>query len=327
MPSQSRRVFLKTLGTGSLALGAGLITGVDPRPAIAQTSTSTPGFTGFSRFNVGNMVLTVIADGVADYGLDIYSVNAEKAEVEALLVAHHQPIPVPVGFNILLIESGERKILVDVGWGDFQPITLGLDGLGGGLLSTLAMLGLANTDITDVILTHYHPDHIAGLSSNGQANFPNATVHFPAIEHGFIQADPPVEALAGVFEIAHTMLAPVIANDQLQLYTPDTEVLPGIHAVNGIGHTPGQCALLFDSEGEQLLHLADVAVHPLMHFAHPDWLNGYDTLPEETVATRMTLLGRAADEGLPISAYHLPFPGIGMVIRDGEAFRYISTII
>ncbi len=73
--------------------------------------------------------------------------------------------------------------------------------------------------------------------------------------------------------------------------------------------------------------LGDAVTHPVLFFRHPEWLYGLDMLPEQTIATRRALLGRAADERTPVLASHLPFPSVGCVSRDEDLFCLTPTAV
>lgn len=60
-------------------------------------------------------------------------------------------------------------------------------------------------------------------------------------------------------------------------------------------------------------------------FDHPDWHNGFEHDPEESVRVRVRLLREAAASGELLVATHLPFPSVGRVAVDGEAFRWVAA--
>jgi glyoxylase-like metal-dependent hydrolase (beta-lactamase superfamily II) len=82
---------------------------------------------------------------------------------------------------------------------------------------------------------------------------------------------------------------------------------------------------MIESGDQQLLLPFDVLGHPVLHLHHPEWFMGPDQMPDVAVATRQQLLARAADEKIPVLAHHFPFPGLGLIVRDGEAYRYTPT--
>jgi glyoxylase-like metal-dependent hydrolase (beta-lactamase superfamily II) len=92
------------------------------------------------------------------------------------------------------------------------------------------------------------------------------------------------------------------------------------------GHTPGHMSIMVESDGQQLLILGDAITHAYGHFAHPDWYGSTDTDPEATVATRRRLLDMAATDRIPVVGYHFPFPGVGHVMRDGDAYGFVPAL-
>jgi glyoxylase-like metal-dependent hydrolase (beta-lactamase superfamily II) len=107
----------------------------------------------------------------------------------------------------------------------------------------------------------------------------------------------------------------------LRVITMDETILPGLTAVPIPGHTPGQIGLLFESDGQKLLHLVDL-LHSPMQFAHPEWSAVFDADTRVSVPTRRHALGRAADDHLLTFFYHLDFPGLGRVQRAGQGFTW-----
>ena len=82
-------------------------------------------------------------------------------------------------------------------------------------------------------------------------------------------------------------------------------------------------AVLLASNGEQALITGDAITNQLISFAHPDWKPGYDGEMDLAVVTRRRLLDQAATDQLLLLSYHLPFPGVGNVARDGTAYRWV----
>lgn len=314
--SGSRRRFLKFGAAGALTLGTQ--SALKLFPALAQSSPSSVSVSAFSRFNISDFEVTIIQDGATRFETSVFAANAKAGEVEALLEANNLPTTTANStFNVTLVNTGDQLVLLDTGLGITSVPA------GGRLLPTLELLGVAPADINAVILSHYHPDHVNGVSDGTTAAFPNATYYFPQPEWDFLQNVPgnlqPVRS-------AKSLLQPVSDSDQLQFYTADAEIVPGVQAVAAHGHTPGHMALLIASNGSQLLNIVDAAVQSVISLQRPDWYPAFDAIPETAIETRFALLGRAADEGLQVMGYHFPFPGVGYVVRDGEAFRFVASL-
>jgi glyoxylase-like metal-dependent hydrolase (beta-lactamase superfamily II) len=281
--------------------------------------------TGFYRFYVGEHEIFVINDGFIGLPLSLLAADAPEEDLLALMQAHDldtEFAALPIG--VVLIRTGDRLVLLDTGTGtsDFARDLFG-DYIGG-LVPTLELIGVSPEAITDVIFSHAHGDHLWGTSSDGQLVFPNAQHYLPQLEWEDLHKEDIPEFALPFYEFARNQLQPLVVNDgQLAFYGDEDELVPGIQAIATLGHSPGHHALIIESRGQQLLLPFDVLGHPILHLRHPEWYMRVDQIPHLAVATRQQLLARAADEKMPVLVHHFPFPGLGNVVRDGDAYRYI----
>lgn len=282
---------------------------------------------GLYRFHVGEYEINVINDGFLGLPLSLLAVNAAEEDVLALLQAHGldtEFATLPIG--VVLIRTGDRLVLLDTGTGasDFARDMFG-DYIGG-LMPTLELIGVSPEAITDVIFSHAHGDHLWGTSSDGQLAFPNAQHYFPQLEWEDLHRENIPEFAVPFIEFAKRQLQPLVDNDgQLAFYGDEDELVPGIQAVATLGHSAGHHAVIIESGGEQLLLPFDVLGHSILHMRHPEWFMRVDQIPDVAVETRQRLLARAADEKIPALIHHFPFPGLGRITRDGNAYRYTPT--
>jgi glyoxylase-like metal-dependent hydrolase (beta-lactamase superfamily II) len=282
---------------------------------------------GFYRFHVGEYEIIVINDGFIGLPLSILAANATEKDVVALMQTHDlgtEFATLPIG--VVLIRTGDRLVLLDTGTGtsDFARDLFG-DYIGG-LMPTLELIGVSPEAITDVIFSHAHGDHVWGTSSDGQLVFPHARHYLPQLEWEDLHREDIPEFAVPFIEFARSQLQPLVDNDgQLAFYGDEDELVPGIQALATPGHSAGHHALIIESSGQQLLLPFDVLGHPILHLRHPEWFMRVDQIPDVAVATRQQLLARAADEKIPVLVHHFPFPGMGNVVRDGDAYRYTPT--
>lgn len=221
--------------------------------------------------------------------------------------------------NVTLLRSGGRLALVDAGSGQ------GFQGGAGRLPAALAAAGIDPAAITDILLTHAHPDHLWGvLDDFDEVAFPQATVHVPRGEWEFWRSD---AAMAGAAEAmlpfvvgARSRFAAIA--DHVALIDDGAEPLGGVEAVATPGHTPGHVAYMIHAAG--VMVVGDALSHPALSFARPGWRFGTDMDWQVAAATRRRLLGRLADEQAALIGYHLPEPGLGRVERRDDAFRFVA---
>jgi glyoxylase-like metal-dependent hydrolase (beta-lactamase superfamily II) len=266
------------------------------------------------KITVGDIKVVVLSDAYRD--LDAKLFLAADPGQEAAVRQAYPSGKTRSSLNVFLIKTGERLVLVDTGGGS-------LLGPGAGKLpAVLALTGFTPADITDVILTHAHRDHLGGLGPDGKAAFPNATIHMSKVEHGF-WTNPANEATVaerarGTFAAARDMLA--LYPGKVALFEPGGELFPGVGTLAAYGHTPGHIAVLVSSKGENLLLWGDL-LHGLdLQLARPDIAIAFDWNPAMAVEARKALLARAAAEGWLVSGVHVPGPEAYRIHAQGQGF-------
>ena len=263
-------------------------------------------------FKLGHVNCTVLLDGTPFIGAcGILKRFPEATEAEYRLAYTDIGLKLDEAtdsFNILVAQLGEERVLVDAGEGG-RPH-------GGHLLDSMRLAGIAPDSITQVVITHAHGDHILGLvSDDHEPLFPNATYVISRDEMAYWQS-----RMDGGMADQSGIVAMMRAKG-LRLIDMDEEIMSGLAAVPIPGHTPGQIALLFESQSEKLLHMADLLHNP-MQFAHPEWSPTFDVDIRCSVPTRRNALDQAASENLLTLFYHLTFPGLGWVRQAETGFRW-----
>jgi len=306
--SLSRRNFLKGLGVGAGMAAGGVNLLYNAPTAAAQ---GVPMGRAYYRTMLGDFEVTVIRDAVSTLDIGTLVANAEAEAVNDLLTSYNFPTgPQPNNFKQLLVNTGDALVLVDTGLGspDSQ------------LMPTLEELGVAPGDITNVVLTHWHPDHVGGAVLDGSPAFPNATYHMAQVEWDNINSNPDNQGFQGALQA----LQPILDADALVYFEQGTELLPGIEAVAAPGHTVGHTGLRMTSGEMSLMNTVDAIIHPVVSTRQTDWFFGFDSNPEQAVETRRSLLSTIADEGMLMFGYHFPFPGIGVVtaLDEENSFQF-----
>jgi glyoxylase-like metal-dependent hydrolase (beta-lactamase superfamily II) len=275
---------------------------------------------------VGDIDVLVVSDGVLPLPTETMSTNADPAERSAWFKGMFLgPDAFDWALNVLLVRSGGRTILVDAGLGSEFP---GFP-RAGQFSARLESAGIDLASVTDIVITHMHMDHVGGLLVDGvkERLRPDVRVHVCATEIDFWRApDFSRTSMPSPVPDALRSAATRFANEyrgQLRIFEEECEVAPGVVVRRSGGHTPGHSMVHLQSGGERLTFAGD-AVFPV-GFDHPDWHNGFEHDPEESVRVRVRLLRELAETGGLLVATHMPFPSVGRVAMDGDAFRWVPV--
>jgi glyoxylase-like metal-dependent hydrolase (beta-lactamase superfamily II) len=134
----------------------------------------------------------------------------------------------------------------------------------GRLPASLEALGVQAEQITDLVFTHLHFDHIGWASAEGSAYFPNATIRCASADLAYFLAAPEEEEFVGqVFRAlpATERLAPVL--DRIETWESDQPLMPGIDVRLAPGHTPGSSVIVISDGPARALLLGDIIHCPL----------------------------------------------------------------
>jgi glyoxylase-like metal-dependent hydrolase (beta-lactamase superfamily II) len=236
----------------------------------------------------------------------VIGVGQTPADVAAVLKAAGQPTDqITLNIDALLVKAGDHLVLIDTGMG---PQAQGV------LMGSLAKAGVTPDKITDVLITHSHPDHIGGLlTADGAPAFPKAVVRMTDVEWSTLQGNPQQAAFISAI------------GPQVQPFAGGSEVLPGITSVVLKGHTPGHTGYEIVSGKSKLLDIGDMAHSSVVSLAKPEWAMGYDSDKPAGETTRRAELTTLAKSHEMIFAPHFPFPGTGTIKVKGDGFVLIPT--
>ncbi len=308
--NKKRREFLT-----AATCGAGIATGLIPSIVVSDES---------STLTLGDNAIQVISDGVIH--LPVSMVLPEELinpDVRDDYLKSHGigPERLSQDCNITLLQQQDKTIIFDVGAGpNFMPTT-------GKLYEELEARGIDPADVTDVVFTHAHPDHLWGLIDDfDEPLFANAQYHLHTKEWDYWLDDNTLSNTPDnrkAFVVGAQNRLPLL-KDKLTLFDYGQEVLPNVEAVDTAGHTPGHTSFAIHGGSESIMLLGDALTNQYIAFEQPKWRTAMDQNPELAVSTRLKLLDRMAGDKQKIIGYHLPYPGMGMVERNGSAYRYIA---
>jgi glyoxylase-like metal-dependent hydrolase (beta-lactamase superfamily II) len=206
-----------------------------------------------------------------------------------------------------LVRSGTRTVLIDTGVGRIDNGVF----RGGAFLTSLAALGVTPEDVTDVVFTHLHFDHVGWATSQGAVVFTNAAYRCHAADwHHFVDGPSPEPGSV-------KKLSPL--RDRLVPYDDDRPLLPGIDVRHAPGHTPGSTVVVISDAGERALLLGD-AVHCPIELLEPDWEFVMDVDRALAARTREALARELEGSTVPAAGAHFPGMQFGRLLA-GEGRR------
>jgi glyoxylase-like metal-dependent hydrolase (beta-lactamase superfamily II) len=310
----SRRLFLQSCG-------AFFATGSRGAAAPQDTEAPTP---AAHRLALGARELIVLSDGHLVVPTAMLAKNVGGTELAAYLASLGVgPERVHFHINVALIRAGEEHILIDAGsGGTWEPTA-------GHLADSLQAAGIAPEAIGTVVITHAHPDHIWGLIDelDNSLRFPRAQYLVSAREWEFwtgteaARLQGPVEGIAAGAKRVFKAIA-----ERTSRIRPGREILPGLVALATPGHTPGHISLLATAGADKVLITGDAVQNNHIALAHPHWQPGADMDGAQAAESRRQLLDLAASDRLQVLSYHMPFPGLGRVERQGAAFAWTAEL-
>ena len=299
----TRRHFLAT-ATASLALP------LAPRRLWAS-----------STLTMGPMRIDTLSDGNLVLPGDFILGGMPQAQMAQIITSYGLPTDqLTPPCNVTLMRDGTHTVLFDVGAGpDFQPTA-------GKLAAALDAAGITADDITHVVFTHAHPDHLWGLLDDfDEPVFENAEYMIGQAEFDY-WTDPNTVATIGEartsFAVGAERRLMAIA-DRLRFITDGTEILPGVAARATPGHTPGHMSYELRAGTDSAMVLGDSLGNHHVAFERPDWASGSDQDKETAATTRVALLDQISADSMRLIGFHLPDGGVGHVEKSGDSYRFV----
>lgn len=309
----TRRQFLRH---ATVAGGVAVVPHFAAKSAMAMSNPASRKF--------GDSELWSLTDGNLSLPLNlVVPESIDASERMAFLQQHNLgPETLTPDCNITLWRTPDRLILFDAGAGLQFPAG------GGQLADSLESTGIELDDITDVVFTHAHPDHLWGILDDfDDIAFPEAKFHMHETEWNYWldsnTLDRTPDARKTLVVGAQNRLP--LLSERVSLFNGGDEVLPGVEAVNTHGHTPGHTSFALHSGSESMLVVGDALTNSAISFERPRWPSGNDQDPVKGVETRLALLDRLATDKTSLLGFHLPAPGVGIVEKADGAYRFVAA--
>lgn len=302
-------------------LVTGLVACSEPPPPAPPPPPPPPVSENVRNFSIGAMTGFALRDGGVELANDnkVLGVGRTPAEVAELVGAAGLPTDkLTLSVQPLLVRVGGRVMLFDTGAGTSM-------GEGAGKLgASLAEAGITPDSITDVFISHLHPDHIGGLiDAAGDLVFSNAAIRI---------SEPEWQTLRGLndrtaanFNLSRFKELTLAIEPAVAPFKPGADLLPGVvRAVEVKGHTPGHSAFRIGTGSSSLLYIGDSMHHSVVSVQKPEWAIAFDSNAGVGAASRASLLAELAASGQRVYAVHFPFPGLGRIEKRGEGYAWVA---
>lgn len=315
----SRRGLLTGAGAAAM-LSTGLITPASAKAPMLGASRPT-----HYRFKLGNFEITTINDGAIAIPkvYPIFGKNQKIEDVQAFLKKNHLPVDkMSISFTPVIVNTGRQVVMFDSGYGEERRAKGA-----GKATAALASAGFTPDQIDIIVITHAHPDHVSGLMENGKAVYPNARYVVGDVEYNFWSPKALLESsnknMVRRAKAVHNNLVPLA--EKATFIKPGADVVTGITSVKAFGHTPGHLCFHIESAGKRFLIFADTTNHYVASLAKPDWHCAFDMDAEAAVIARKNILDMIAADKIASAGYHMPFPAVGFVEKQGSGYRWVPA--
>jgi glyoxylase-like metal-dependent hydrolase (beta-lactamase superfamily II) len=226
----------------------------------------------------------------------------------------------------LCVEHAGEKIVVDtcIGPRQLPEMYVGLEN-DGSFIGALTAAGFGRDDVSRVICTHLHFDHVGWntLLEDGHWVPTFRQARYTVVEQEYrhwMSTSEEVKARSNVLNFDDAVL-PLFAAGVVDLVDSNHQINDAIELLPTPGHTPGHVSVLISSKGASALITGDCAHHPVQ-LARPDWYTLADADPEMSCATRQRLIDEYADSPVLIIGTHFPPPSAGRLVRGDKGVRF-----
>lgn len=280
---------------------------------------------GFITVKLNDLEILLLSDGHISlnnpqpiFAPDI-DVDAVQDELERIYLPKEK---LESGINVMLIKTGRQIVLIDTGSG------FHFGDSGGWLLNNLENAGIQAGDVTDIMITHAHIDHIGGISgANENLIYPNARYYMAKKEYDFWMSSQPDFSKSknpgsqkDSIAFAQNVLGSI--KDRLRFFDYGDVLFSCLETELAEGHTPGHTIFNISSGDKSIKHIVDVVHTPLL-ISRPEWGTQWDVDFDKAVNTRRQILESCHLERTLVMTTHLPWPGLGYIAKNGNDYHWV----
>lgn len=273
--------------------------------------------------HIGDALVTVILDGTIRVPIEWVLQAPEEQLRQAVEVDttgktrfDHLGIHVALRGASILVDAGMDE--PDSPWGRRNQKQMGMVRTAG-MVASLAQIGVVPEDITHVLLTHYHWDHVLGATiEQADGTF---VPRYPRAHHLLNRADwAGTGTSLEVWPEERARMDALHHHGLLELIDGDYEVIPGVTMLHAPGESAGHSIVRVEAGRQTFYALADL-VHHAIEFEHPHWTR-YGSDKEQLQMSRMKLLPEIAASQAPVIFAHASFPGWGRVTQTEDGYHW-----
>lgn len=271
------------------------------------------GLKGYYRMMVGDFEVIALSDGVNQRSVDqqLQMLQGEREKIRDLLLRAYPDGQIEAFANAYLINTGNKRILVDTGNGKMGSPTMG------NVVAHLRAAEYPPESIDEIYLTHMHPDHVGGLVEGGERVFTQATVYANKVEAEYwldgnhLNAAP--DDAKRSYRAAIAAITPYSSAGRFKTFDGSVRLSPGIRAEPYFGHTPGHTVYFVESQGATLVLWGDIVHVAAVQFADPAVTISFDSDRTAAAKARQDIFAAAAANNWIIGGAHIAFPGFGQL--------------
>ena len=237
------------------------------------------------------------------------------------------------GIHALVIDTGDRRIIVDTCVGNDKPREFFPDWhmLQTDFMSDLEAAGYPADSIDTILCTHLHLDHVGWNTKLEDGKwvpaFPNARCLIERGEFAYTKGEGEREDIEPWLrdmnkQVMDDSVMPLMEAGLIDLVDSDHRICDGVRLVPTPGHTIGHVSVMIESGGETAMITGDFIHHPCQ-LAHPEWSVTTDHDPEQSRQTRARVFEDVADTPALVIGTHWPEPTAGRIVRDGDRYRLV----
>jgi glyoxylase-like metal-dependent hydrolase (beta-lactamase superfamily II) len=229
-----------------------------------------------------------------------------------------------ISFQCFVLRSKGRTVMIDTCIGNDRKREFEVFcNMQNTFLEDLGTAGFPANQVTDVLCTHLHFDHVGWntrlIEGKWVPTFPQARYLFGRREWQHWKNLRDTNGYHHMDHL-HDSIDPILAAGLEEFIDPDFRLTQEISLIATPGHTPGHVSVLIDSRGEQAVITGDLMHNPIQ-IAIPATEARFDMDKPQAARTRCDFVQRFCNSGTLVIGSHFAEPTAGRIVSDGKAWK------